>query len=84
VADTVAIQLAEYASGNQQLRVEATSSSANATLQVFVTATNTLIGTLRNDGGGRYRGDFSLSSNPQNITVRSSLGGSATRSVIVK
>jgi hypothetical protein len=84
VADTVAIQVAEYASGNRQLRLEATSSSASATLQVFVTSTNTLIGTLQNDGGGRYRGDFSWSSNPQNITVRSSLGGSATRTVTVK
>jgi hypothetical protein len=83
-ADTVSIQVAEYSSGNRQLRVEATSSNASATLQVYVTATNTLIGTLRNEGGGRYRGDFSWSSNPQNITVRSSLGGSATRAVTVK
>jgi hypothetical protein len=84
VADTVAIQVAEYASGNRQLRVEASSSSASATLQVFVTSTNTLIGTLQNDGGGRYRSDFSWPSNPQNITVRSSLGGSATKAVTVK
>jgi hypothetical protein len=83
-ADTVAIQIAEYASGNRQLRVEATSSNASATLRVYVTSTNTLIGTLRNEGGGRYRGDFSVSSNPQNITVRSSLGGSATRAVTQK
>jgi hypothetical protein len=53
-------------------------------MQVFVTSTNTLIGTLRNDGGGRYRSDFSWPSNPQNITVRSSLGGSASRTVTVK
>ena len=84
MADTVAIQVAEYASGNRQLRVEATSSSSSATLQVFVTSTNALIGTLQNDGGGRSRGDFSWPSNPQNITVRSSLGGSATRTVTVK
>jgi hypothetical protein len=82
--DTVLVQLAEYASGNRQLRVEATSSNASATLNVYVTSTNTLIGRLRNEGSGRYRGDFSLSSNPQNITVRSSLGGSATRTVTVK
>jgi hypothetical protein len=82
--DTVGVQVAEYASGNRELRVEATSSNASATLQVYVTATNTLIGTLRNEGGGRYRGEFSLSSNPQNITVRSSLGGSATKAVTVK
>jgi hypothetical protein len=83
-ADTVSIQLAEYASGNRQLRVEATSSNASATLNVYVSSTNTLIGTLRNEGSGRYRGDSSLSSNPQNITVRSSLGGSATKVVTVK
>jgi hypothetical protein len=82
--DTVSIQVAEYASGNRQLRVEATSSNSSATLNVYVTSTSTLIGSLRNEGGGRYRGDFSLSSNPQNITVRSSLGGSATRAVTVK
>ena len=84
VADTVSIQLAEYSSGNRELRVEATSSNANATLTVYVTSTNTLIGTLRNEGGGRYRGDFSWSTNPQNITVRSSLGGQATRAVTLK
>jgi hypothetical protein len=65
------------------LRVEATGSNASATLSVYVTSTNTFIGTLRNEGG-RYRGDFSWSTNPQNITVRSSLGGSASRTVTLK
>jgi hypothetical protein len=51
---------------------------------VYVTSTNVLIGTLSNDGGGRYRGEFSWSSNPGNITVKSSLGGSATRNVTLK
>jgi hypothetical protein len=83
-ADIISIQLAEYSAGNDELRVEATSSNANATLSVYVTSTNTLIGTLRNEGGGRYRGDFSWPTNPQNITVRSSLGGSATRTVTLK
>jgi hypothetical protein len=83
-SDTVTIQRAEYAGGNQELRVEATSTSASAILQVFVTSTNTLIGTLQNDGGGRYSGRFSWPSNPQSITVRSSLGGSATRTVALK
>jgi hypothetical protein len=83
-ADTVSIQVAEYDAGNQRLRVEATSSNASATLRVYVTSTNTLIGTLSNDGGGRYRGDFSWPTNPQNITVRSSLGGSASRTVTSK
>jgi hypothetical protein len=82
--DTISIQVAEYDGGNRRLRVEATSSNASATLQVFVTSTNTLIGTMQNEGGGRYRGDFSWSTNPQNITVRSSLGGQATRTVTLK
>jgi FG-GAP-like repeat len=83
-ADTISIQLAEYSAGNQQLRVEATGSNASATLRVYVTSTNTLIGTLNNEGGGRYRGEFSWPTNPQNITVRSSLGGSASRTVTLK
>ncbi|HSL43900.1 MAG TPA: FG-GAP-like repeat-containing protein [Anaerolineales bacterium] len=83
-ADTVTIQVAEYDAGNQRLRVEATGSNASATLRVYVTSTNTLIGTLNNDGGGRYRGEFSWPTNPQSITVRSSLGGSASRTVTLK
>jgi hypothetical protein len=83
-ADTVSVQLAEYSAGNRELRVEATSSNSSAALNVYVTSTNVLVGTLRNEGGGRYRGEFSLSSNPQSITVRSSLGGSATRTVAAK
>jgi hypothetical protein len=44
-----------------------------------VTATGALIGTL---SGGR--GEFSWPTTPQSITVRSSLGGAATRTVTAK
>jgi hypothetical protein len=83
-SDTVSIQRAEYSAGSDELRVEATGSNASATLSVYVTSTNTFIGTLRNEGGGRYRGDLSWPTNPQNITVRSNLGGSASRTVTLK
>ena len=83
-ADTVSITLAEYAIGNRRLRVEATSTRTNATLQAFVTSSNQLIGTLSNNGGGRYRGEFSWPVNPQNITVRSNFGGQATRTVTAR
>jgi len=83
-ADTVAIQVAEYAVGDQVLVVEATSTSSSATLKVFVTSTGALIGTLTNNGGGSYTGQFSLPVNPQNITVNSSLGGSATSGVVAR
>ncbi|MBV8857520.1 MAG: hypothetical protein JOZ02_11365 [Acidobacteria bacterium] len=82
--DTVAIQVAEYASGNRELRVQATSSNSSATLKCYVTSTNVLIGTLQNDGGGRYSGKFAGQTNPQNITVRSSAGGAASRAVTLK
>ena len=82
--DTVAIQRAEFDGGNRRLRVEATSTSSSATLRVYVTSTDTLIGTLSNNGGGRYSADLAWSTNPQSITVRSSLGGSATSAVTVK
>jgi hypothetical protein len=80
--DSVVITRAEYDTGNRRLRVEATSTNANATLQVFVTSSSQLIGTLSNQGGGRFRAEFTWPVNPQSITVRSSSGGSA--SVVVR
>ena len=82
--DTVRVTRAEFDSGKRVLRVEATSTSSNATLRVFVSATGQLLGTLSNNGGGQYRAELSVSTNPQNITVRSSLGGVATSSVVTK
>jgi hypothetical protein len=83
-ADTVAIQKAEYDSAKHTLRVEASSSRANATLQVFVTSSGQLLGTLSSNGGGKFSGQLNAATNPQNITVRSDLGGSATKAVIGK
>jgi len=82
--DTVSITRAEYETGNRRLRVEATSTRSTATLQVFVTSSGQLIGTLSNNGGGRYRGEFSWPVNPQSITVRSNFGGQATRTVTLR
>lgn len=83
-SDTVDVTRAEYDSSKDELRVEATSSDATATLDVFVTATDELIGTLTNEGDGRYRGEFSWPVNPENVTVKSSSGGSATADVAAK
>lgn len=82
--DTVTITRAEYETSKRTLRVEATSTQTNATLQVFVTASGQLLGTLTNNGGGQYRGEIISSTNPQSITVRSSLGGVATRTVVAR
>jgi len=51
---------------------------------VYVTATGGAIGTFNNAGGGTYKGQYSWPVNPQNITVRSSLGGSASATVSLK
>ena len=82
--DTVSITRAEYQTGNRRLRLEATSTRADAALQVFVTSTDQLIGTLANNGAGRFRGQFSWPVNPQSVTVKSNFGGQATRTVTQK
>jgi probable HAF family extracellular repeat protein len=81
--DTVTIMAATYVTRRQTLQVQATDSNKTATLQVFVTSTDTLIGSLTKKAKG-YKGGFILSSNPGSITVKSSLGGSATAVVTVK
>jgi len=83
-ADTVAIQRAEYTASKAKLRVNATSTNSSAVLKCYVTSTGALVGTLTNNGGGKYSGQFSWPSNPQSITVRSSFGGQATRTVTLK
>ena len=80
-ADTVTITRAVYS--RSSLTVQATSSDPAATLQVFVTSTDELIGTLTKRGT-RYTGRFRLTANPEMITVKSSSGGSATAVVMVR
>jgi hypothetical protein len=82
--DTVKISQAEYVVSDKVLNIQATSTSSNATLKAYVTLSNTLIGTLQNKGGGQYQGQLNWSTNPQNVTVKSSLGGSASSPVTAK
>lgn len=83
-ADTVNVTQAEYVVSDNVLNVQATSTSSSATLQAYVTSSGALIGTLQNTGGGQYQGQLSWSTNPTNITVKSSLGGSASSAVTAK
>jgi len=82
--DTINIQRAEYQRSSRWLRVEATGTEPGATLRVYVTATDALIGTMKSNGDGRFSAQLSWPTNPNNITVRSSFGGFATRAVTVK
>jgi hypothetical protein len=82
--DMVGIQQADYISSKRLLRIQASSTNASATLSVYVTSTGQLIGSLKNNGGGKYSADLNWPANPLNITVRSSAGGSATRAIALK
>jgi hypothetical protein len=82
-ADRVAIQKArcKIQPPGCLLQVEATSTNFNAILSVY-SETGALLFQLTNNGGGKYSGQFAWPANPQNVTVKSSLGGQATRTVI--
>ncbi len=82
--DTIKIQRAEYQRSKGVLRVDATGSEPAATLRVYVTATGAFVGTLKNNGGGRFSASLPWPTYPDNITVRSNFGGSASSAVSLK
>ena len=73
--DSVAIKNATWDAG--LLTIEATSTNPNAILSVY-TQSGGFMFTLTNQGGGCYFDQRGWVTNPQVITVRSNLGGSAT------
>jgi len=86
--DTIEVESAVYTNANHLLKVRAASSVKSTvrnapTLRVYVTSTNELIGALSGNVDGSYTGDFTWASNPQVITVRSTLGGTAELPVVV-
>lgn len=83
-ADTIGIQTAEYLRSKSQLRVTATSNEPTATLSVSVTTTGALLGTLTSQGGGKFSALLPWPTNPKNITVQSSFGGSASSTVTLR
>lgn len=79
--ELLTINQAEYTKNRKWLRVSASDSKPTAVLKVYVTASGAFMGTLSSAGDGSYSGVLSWSVNPKNITVRSSLGASATSAV---
>jgi hypothetical protein len=82
--DTIKIQRADYQRSKGVLRVDAIGSEPAATLRVYVTATGAFIGALKNNGSGRFSASLPWPTYPQNITVRSTFGGSASGAVALK
>ena len=79
-SDTVTIKKAQYK--RSQLILQATDSNPAAVLTVKVTSSGEILGTMNTRGDGRYQLKDGPISNPENITVTSSLGGSASSDVM--
>jgi hypothetical protein len=77
-ADRVAITKARWCKG--LLEIEATSTNAQAILSVF-SRSGEFMFQLTNNGGGKYSDKRGFVFSPEQITVRSNLGGSATATV---
>jgi hypothetical protein len=82
--DNVVVTQAQYSISQKQLKVQATSTSSTATLSVYETSSGAFLGTMANDGGGKYELQTTLATAPANVTIKSSLGGSASLNVIAK
>jgi serine protease AprX len=81
MVDTVVITKAQYSISRSQLTVLATDTNTAAVLTVKVTSSGEVLGTMDTRGDGNYRLKANGIANPQNITVTSNLGGSASADV---
>jgi len=77
-ADTVKISKAIWSTKTARLDVDATSTSATATIGAYNSVTGVLMGTLTNAGGGKYKGSFIAFPTGGTITLKSTLGGTVT------
>jgi hypothetical protein len=80
-SDSVTITSATWSARFHRLSVVATDPIPYVAQTVSVTATGQQIGTLFVANGNPHTGSFFSQANPQNITVKSSLGASATSPV---
>ena len=78
-SDTVTIKKAQYV--RSQLQVQASDSNSAAVLTVKVTSSGEILGTMMTHGDGRYGLKANGIANPENITITSDLGGSASSDV---
>jgi hypothetical protein len=88
-ADAVTVSSAKWSARQHRLFVVATDPLRYLTLTGSLTSTGQPLcsgqnctGTLFTGGNGQYTGSFFSQANPQNITVTSNLGASATAAVI--
>jgi hypothetical protein len=82
--DSVAIQRVDYFVKGRFLRIDATSTERRTVLQVYVTSTGALIGPMTRNGNGSHSAQLAWPTNPNNVTVRSIFGGSASKQVTLR
>jgi hypothetical protein len=87
-SDRLSLTGAVWSSHNRTLQVQGFDVNSGATYSVFVTATGAELGTINertpgNGGDGTLRANFSENVDPNNVTVRDSLGGSVSIPVVV-
>lgn len=82
--DALQITRAEYTVRQNGLRVEATSTSATPTLTVYDSSTGVLLGTMINNGGGKYLLQATVAPPVLSVTIKSTLGGTTTGAVTQK
>jgi len=80
--DSLKVTAATFSTSTHLLTVNATGTNAQATLNVFLASNNQLLGTMVNQGGGRYTFQQSfLSGTPASVNVVSNLGGKTGQGV---
>ena len=78
ILDQIGSASGNWGKHDHLLTVTAATNTPSDTLQVFVSGTNQLIGTMTNLGNGNYQGQFSLPANPGYVDIKSSGGATAT------
>jgi hypothetical protein len=78
---SVIVTKSQYTISKSQLNVEATSTDAVLSLQVFNASTGALVGTMPAVGGGKFVGQFTVKGPFTTVAVQSSVGGLAIASV---
>jgi hypothetical protein len=81
--DTIHVTSATWSTSTHQLNVTATSTNPNAILTVTLASNGQNLGTMKSEGNGTFTLQTQFPTQPGNINVKSSLGGSTGQGVSV-
>jgi hypothetical protein len=81
--DTIHVTSATWSTSTHQLNVTATSTNSTAVLTVTLASNGQILGTMASQGNGTFTLQTQVTTQPGNINVKSSLGGSTGQGVSV-